>query len=280
MLPISLSIAACLGWGIADFVGGLKSRTVPVTYILTVSGIIGIIILGACILITRRTIPADPAVMWAVPAGISGICAMFMLYRGLAVGTMSVIAPISATGVMLPVIYGICDGERLSVLSLLGIGTAMTGAVLACIEGKKTGQAAALTRGIEFAVGSAVFAGLYFILMDRAGQQYPVWASLIMRMSNMATLLPILLFLKKTTAPVNRRHLPWIIFIGVMDTMAGFAFVLATSGGLLSEVAVISSLYPAVTISLSWGLLKERLARTQTAGVLLAMTGIVLISAF
>jgi len=136
-----------------------------------------------------------------------------------------------------------------------------------------------LTRGVGLAVGSAFFVGLYFITMDAACTHHPIWASMIMRSSTLIILIP-LLFFTKTTIRIGKVQLPPLLLMGTMDTMAAFCFAVATSKGMLSQVAVISSLYPAVTIILSAIIMGERIQKIQLSGVLLAITGITLISAF
>ena len=71
-----------------------------------------------------------------------------------------------------------------------------------------------------------------------------------------------------------------ILLMGIMDTMAAFCFAMAASKGMLSQVAVISSLYPAVTIILSAVITGERIQKIQFSGVVLAIAGVTLISAF
>ncbi|WP_457552031.1 EamA family transporter [Desulfobacula sp.] len=279
MLPITLSIFACFGWGIADFIGGVKSRSIPTLSILMISSLTGTFLLGLVLLFLDIPFPNDPNLFWALPAGVIGIAAMFLLYQSLAVGTMSILAPISATGVILPVLWGIFFGDALSGLCIFGIVIAILGSLMAVMETDPNKNKQKLTKGVGLAVGSAFFVGLYFITMDTACTHHPIWASMIMRSSTLLLLIP-LLFFKKVSINIGKIHLPYILLMGVMDTLAAFCFALATSKGLLSQVAVISSLYPAVTIILSAVIMGERIQRIQMSGVILAITGITLISAF
>ncbi|MBW1636888.1 MAG: DMT family transporter [Deltaproteobacteria bacterium] len=279
MLPITLSIFACFGWGIADFIGGLKSRSLPTLSILMISSLMGTFLLGIIILSLNSPLPDDPLLLWAIPAGIIGVIAMFLLYRSLAVGTMSILAPISATGVILPVIWGIISGDTLSGLCSLGIAIAILGSLMAVMENDPKRKKRKLTRGVGLAVGSAFFVGLYFITMDTACTHHPIWASMIMRSSTLIILIP-LLFFAKITIRIGKVQFPPLLLMGVMDTMAAFCFAVATSKGMLSQVAVISSLYPAVTIILSAVITGERIQKIQFSGVILAIAGITLISAF
>ncbi|NOX32581.1 MAG: DMT family transporter [Deltaproteobacteria bacterium] len=278
MLPITLSIFACFGWGIADFIGGLKSRSLPTLGILMISALAGTFLLGIILLLMHSPLPYDPGLFWAVPAGPIGIVAMFLLYRGLAVGTMSILAPISATGVILPVLWGIFTGDMLTGFSMLGIGIAILGSILAVMEKDPKKNKGKLTKGIGLAFGSAFFVGLYFITMDAACTHQPVWASMIMRSSSLIFLFPLLFFLK-VNVNIKKTQLFYIILMGVIDTLAAFCFALATSKGMLSQVAVISSLYPGVTIILSAVITGERIQKIQVSGVILIIAGITLISA-
>lgn len=279
MFPVTLAILACFGWGIADFIGGFKSRDLPTLSILFVSTLTGIFLLAGIIMVLGNPLPRDPALWWAIPAGLIGLISMFLLYKGLAVGTMAILAPISATGVIIPVIWGILCGDDLSGLQLLGIGSAILGSILATMEKQRNQKNKHLTKGIGFAVSAAVFIGLYLIFMDKAAAHHPVWASMIMRSATFLFILPIL-WLAKLPMGVGRIHLPVIIMMGIVDTLAAFSFAIATSKGLLSEVAVISCLYPAVTAILSAVIVKERIQRVQSLGVLFAFTGVVLISVY
>lgn len=279
MSPITLSIFACFGWGIADFIGGLKSRSLPTLSILMISSLTGTFLLGIILLGLNSPLPDDPLLLWAIPAGIIGVVAMFLLYRSLAMGTMSILAPISATGVIIPVIWGFFSGDTLSGLCRLGIAIAILGSLLAVMEKDPKKNKRKLTKGVGLAMGSAFFVGLYFITMDAACTHHPIWASMVMRSSALIILIP-LLFFAKVTVKIGRVQLPPILLMGVVDTMAAFCFAVATSKGMLSQVAVISSLYPVVTIILSSVITGERIQKIQFSGVVLAMAGVMLISAF
>jgi len=123
---------------------------------------------------------------------------MFLLYRSLAIGTMSILAPISATGVILPVIWGIFSGDNLSGLCSLGIAIAILGSLMAVMENDPKKNKRKLTKGVGLAMGSAFFVGLYFITMDAACTHHPIWASMIMRSSTLIILIPLLFFAKIT----------------------------------------------------------------------------------
>ena len=277
MLAVSLSLAACLGWGIADFLGGLKSRELPALTVLMVSSIIGLTLILSIVGLRGKALPNNPLLLLAFAGGIVGVVAMIMLYRGLAVGSMAIVAPISATGAMLPVLVGFASGEAPSRLQSLGMAAAIVGAALAARENDPDGKSNRLAAGAGLAAVSAIAIGIFFIVMDLASEVDPFWATLFMRFSYCVSLFPVILLVRPSLR-VARIHLPAIVVLGVVDALAGFAYAVATTKGMLSIVSVVGSLYPAVVVLLSVLFLSERPQRLQFVGVILAIAGVVLIS--
>jgi len=278
MLAIGLSLAACLCWGVADYLGGLKSRHLPVLTVLMLSALFGLGLIISIVWVRGQALPHNPVLLFAVLAGAAGALALLLLYRAMAVGSMAIIAPISATGVVLPVLMGLATGDNPSHLQGFGMAAAILGSVLASRETNNGGKEKRLAAGIGLAVGAAVCIGVFFIVMDRASDVDPYWASLISRSSQCVLLLPAVLY-KRTPLKIGGTHLPALIALGFVDSLANFAWAVATTLGMLSLVAVIGALYPAVTVLLAILLLRERPQILQGIGVILAIAGVVLISA-
>src|SRR5437763_16017516 len=121
-------------WGVSDFLGGLQSRRLPLLRVMLITQLGGLVGMG--VLLAARWVP-PPAFHRLVPAiggGAAGLIGLAAFYRGLAIGTMSIVAPISATGVAVPVIVGIAGGERPAALQVAGIAAAVVGVVLASRE--------------------------------------------------------------------------------------------------------------------------------------------------
>lgn len=277
MITLSLSLAACMGWGVADFLGGLKSRQLPVITVLMLSNAFGTLAVTLIVCVRGKALPDNPVLLWAVIAGIIGILAMFSLYKGLSEGSMAVVAPISATGVILPVIFGMVQGESLTNLQLLGIISAITGSVFAGRE--KDAENRNIARGAGFAAAAALSIGLFYIVMDQASEADPYWAAFIERLSY-GLFLTLIVVVSGASLKISRSHLPSVMLIGITDALAGFAFAVAATIGMISIVSVVVSLYPAVTVFLSAMILRERPGKVQSVGVSLALLGVVLISAY
>ena len=278
MTAILLSLGACLGWGIADFIGGVKSRRIKPLAVMLIANPFGILIIAVIVLVQGTPFPANNSMVWAALSGFAGVFALYLLYQALAIGPMSIVAPISGTGVILPVLFGLLQGDTLSMLQGAGILAAVIGTIFASREKRRQGNSVPVVRGLNYALASAIGVGFYFIFMDIASDTDPYWASLVMRVSYGLLLVPIL-FLSRTSIKGVRAHILPIGVMGIIDAFAGFSFALASTKGMLSVVSVISALYPGITVLLSSIFLKERLQSIQVVGVALALIGIVLLSA-
>src|SRR5919108_3624176 len=126
MAAIALALGASLSWGFADFFGPLKGRTLGAVRTLLyvqVSGLLAI----AVIVAVRGSGPADWKSLLAIPAAVSGTLGLYAYYRGMAVGAMSVVAPIAGVSAVLPVVVGIASGDRPSAVRFFGIACALAG---------------------------------------------------------------------------------------------------------------------------------------------------------
>jgi drug/metabolite transporter (DMT)-like permease len=217
----------------------------------------------------------------AVGAGVAGCAALAAFYRGLAIGTMSIVAPVSATGAAVPVLVGVASGERPGTIQILGIALAMVGIVLAAREPVEEGAVAApaVRASIGLALLAALGFGSFFVLIDTATEDGGApWALLLVRIGEV-TLLGALALAIRPALPDSVRDGAPLLLVGALDFLATAFFALATQEGLLSVVSVVGSLYPAVTVVLARIVLSERVARSQEVGVVITLAGVVAISA-
>jgi drug/metabolite transporter (DMT)-like permease len=224
-------------------------------------------------------LPSLSAAAWAALAGSAGIVALGAFYRALAIGTMSVVAPISATAAAVPVLVGLAEGERPSTLQVAGMAIALAGVILASREPVEESAAPPNHAAIGLALVAAAGFGTFFVGIDKASATAEVpWVILVQRCSSLVLLVIAALAVR----PALPRDVPSIALlgmIGVLDLGANGLYALATTEGLLSVVSVLGSLYPAVTVVLARFVLAERIARVQEVGVVLALAGVVAISA-
>ena len=223
--------------------------------------------------------PSLSAVGWAALAGSAGIVALGAFYRALAIGTMSVVAPISATAAAVPVLVGLAEGERPSTLQVAGMAIALAGVILASREPIEEGADPPNRAAIGLALVAAAGFGTFFVGIDKASATAEVpWVIVVQRCSSLA-LLVIAALAVRPTLPRDAPSLLILGMVGLLDLGANGLYALATTKGLLSVVSVLGSLYPAVTVVLARFVLAERIARIQEVGVVLALAGVIAISA-
>ena len=276
MDAIVLALGASLSWGLADFFGPLQGRKLGALRTLVyvqLGGLVGI----ALIVAVRGLGPRSAVTLLAIPAAIAGTLGLFAYYRGIAVGAISIVAPIAGVSAIVPVVVGIASGESPSALQLTGIACALVGVFLAAREPGRVGDTK-LAAGVGLAVLAAIGFGGYFPFMHAAGNADYWWASLIFRLASTSVIL-VAVAVQRPALGVPARILPWLALIGFGDMFGNLLYAAASSSGLVSVTSVLASLYPIVTVVLARILLSERVARSQEAGIGLTLAGVALISA-
>ena len=281
MAALIFSLASAFSWGVSDFLGGLQSRKLPVLAVLAVSQPAGLLL----ILITIPLFGADPIsadkLAIAFLAGAASLGGLGAFYAAMAMGTVSVVAPIASLGVVVPVIVGLAQGEEPAAIQLVGLVAAIAGVVILSYEEHPEEQperADAARRAILLAVLAGLGFGIFFAALDAASPDRPGWAILAVRVGGVATVAAALLIQRPKMSGVSAA-IPVLVTIGLFDVIANALFAVASTKGILPVVAVGGSMYPAFTIALAHGVLGERLARIQWCGVLLALAGVAMIAA-
>ena len=274
MLAIALGLASGLSWGVGDFFGGLASRRAPAIAVVAYSQAAGLVLALLALAVARPEAP--PAAAWALglAAGVSGVVGLVAFYRALAVGTMSLVAPISALGALLPLAIDLAAGRSPGPVALVGMVVALAGAALA-----SNAPGPASRRGLGLAVVAALgFGGFFVLLAESADDAGALWSIISARSGSVPVAL-IAAVVVGAGAAVPRRVIPLVVAAGLLDVSANLMFAAGSQRGLVSVVAVLGSLYPVATVALAAAFLHERLGRLQAAGAGLALAGVVLIAA-
>lgn len=277
MTAALLALAASVSWGVGDFLGGLKSRTIALLTVMAVAQVVGLAWIASIVAVRGEGFPGS-GVFWAVPAALCGTIGLAAFYRGMATGSISIVAPLAATGAVIPVVAGIALGDRPSILQLAGFPLAIGGAVVASREPTPGLGASRVAAGVPWALLAAVGFGLFFLPMHEAGSHDYLWAALVFRASSCSLVLCALAVVRPPLR-VGRADVGVLALVGVLDTAGNVFFAASSGSGLVSVVSVLASLYPVVTVALAWLYLRERLDFSQAAGVAAALAGVVLISA-
>jgi drug/metabolite transporter (DMT)-like permease len=294
-VPLGLSSGLC--WGAADFFGGIQSRRLPALTVAFWSQLAGALALAAALAISAIR-PSGPEVAWGLAAGVGSGCALVLFYRSLAEGTMSVAAPISACGAIVPVVAALLTGNQPGTLAALGVLTAITGVILVSrphpsppttpATPAAPGTPGRAGRVVAMALGSALGFGLFYVFVDAGttaaagpggSRSSPLWVIAGARMSSLAILSTIALVSRRPAMRWPGRRIGAVALIGIGDTGANLLFAYAATTGNLAVVGVLGSLYPVATVVLARWLLGERLSGGQNAGVVLALGGVGLLAA-
>jgi drug/metabolite transporter (DMT)-like permease len=275
---VALALAASLSWGIADFGGGIGARRVQVVWVLVISQVAGLALVGAMALATQPHPPSGRELAWGTFGGVMGVVGLGSFYRALAVGTMGIVGPISATGAIVPLAYGLTRGERPSALQALGIVVAVVGVIAASLEPVSESAGRKLATGVPLALLAALGFGSSILGLNRVSQAGVVWGTLTLRLTVVPIVCLVALLVRPSPARL-RATLPILVAAGLFDTGANLLYGASARHGLISVVSVLGSLYPVVLVVLARFVLAERIARPQLAGVAVALAGVALISA-
>jgi len=270
----ALALGASLAWGVADFVGPLWARALGALRVLIWAQVGGLAAIAVVVAI-RAQGPHHWIVLLAMPAALSGTLGLYAYYRGMATGAMSVVAPIAGASAIIPVVFGIASGDSPSAGQYAGMGCAIVGVALASIE-----QVAGVRRvatGVGLAGLAAIGFGFYFPPMHAAGKADFWWASLIFRVTAFAVVAATVA-VRRPELRLRRRDLLIVMLVGMGDMLGNLLYAASAGRGLVSLTSVLASLYPVVTVLLAAQVLRERVAPVQRLGIVLTLTGVVLIS--
>jgi drug/metabolite transporter (DMT)-like permease len=274
MRSIVLALSASVTWGVADFFGPLKGRRFGALRVLVYVQLGGLLVISAIVAIRGKG-PEDIGALLAIPAALSGTIGLYAYYRGIAVGAISIVAPIAGISAVVPVAVGIASGDHPSTWQWVGIAASLVGVFLASREPGRTGRVAA---GVGLALLAAIGFGGYFPPMHAAGNADFWWAALIFRMTSTAMILSVVA-VRRPSLGMPAVEVPILALIGTGDMLGNLLFAAASTSGLVSITSVLASLYPIVTVVLARVILKERVARSQETGIVLTLAGVALISA-
>lgn len=276
VLPVLLALGAAIAYGASDFIGGLTSRSERVWAVAATSQATAAAVALPFALATPA-LPRGADIGWALLAGIGAGAGNVLVYHGLASGRILVVAPLAAvTSTTLPVIVDIIAGGRLSTLLAAG-------AIAAVLSGwlVSGGNVRALSRAERASVAVGLLAGAGFGTQFTALGQVPAGSGLtpvaISQLVSVVLIVAVARVRRARWIPGRARTALGAASAGALAGAATLLFQISAQAGSLTVAVVLTSLYPAVTVTLGMGLLRERAAPVQIAGLIFAAAAIVLI---
>lgn len=276
MAPL-LALCAALMWGAGDFLGGIASRRVHVLAVLAVSQAIGLAGVALWVVVAGDAFPGVSELLPAAAGGLSGVVGLAALYRGFAVGAMGIVAPISAASPLVPLTVDAAHGITPGMVQLLGVVLVLAGIVTLSRERSPLGDRR-LAAGVGLAVVSAFGFGGFIVGLDAGSDESAPWAVVAARGTSVTFVL-IAVALTSASLAFPRPLWPLLVGVGVFDTAANVAVAFATTKGAAGIVAVLSALYPVVTVVLARVALDERLTTARRIGGVVTLAGAALVAA-
>jgi drug/metabolite transporter (DMT)-like permease len=281
MLALGLALGASVAWGGSDFLAGLATRRLGVLRVLALSQGIGLVALLALVAVAGRSAPPASAALAAAAAGLAELAGFWALYRSLALGPMSVVAPLSSLAAIVPVVVAVSTGERPSAACAGGLALALAGGALVALEPSRGGGATGrrVAPGACLALVSALAFGTFFVAMGAAAHGAgPAWAAALSRTASVAAL-GLVLATQRRPVRAGRADVRAVGAVGLLDAGANGLFAVALTEGLASTVSVLGALYPVTTVVLAAVALRERVRPAQAAGILAVLAGVGVVSA-
>ncbi len=256
-------------YGVADYCGGRASKVSKAAAVTFLGQFVALVLLAIVIAIGSTPMMSAHDWWWSGFAGAGGAVALVAFYQAMSLGSMTVVAPITAiVGMCSPVVVGLIQGERPAYIAYVGIALA---AAAVALVGDALGHHDLPTpvRAIVFAFVSGLGFGVIFVCLAQTSKDAGLWPLLGQRVISVPTV-AIVAYLSAGRIHVARRVLPLAMLSGLLDTTANGLYLLAVHGGMLSLVGVITALYPVSTVGLAVTLDKEKLHKSQIIGLVLA----------
>lgn len=281
MMAYVLALAAAVGYGAADFLGGLASRRAATLAVVLWSQLVGLVMVAVAVLaFPARPTPADLA--WGAAAGLAGSLGVGLLYHALSIAPMSVVAPITGVcALSVPVMAGLAFGERPGVLALAGVPLAAVAVTLisrGADPAHAPPSARGSSRGVPIAVVAGLVVGLFLVGIAQASPRAGLWPLVAARAASVVAA-ALLGAAGTRRLRLERRAVGIVLAAGTVDMLANIFYLLAVQRGMLSVVGTLSSLYPGATVLLAALVLHERIRPIQLAGLACALAAIVLVTA-
>lgn len=277
-MAILLALLSAGAYGTGDFAAGMAARRYASGTVTLASQGCGLIAAGVALLFFAGSGPATAPLLWGALSGVGSAIGTFALYHGLSVGRMSVVATLSAVlTAVIPVLVGLGLGDHLSVPAAVGIIVAVPAIALVSWQPehrRSGGEAAGALYGALAGLGFA----LLLIALDKAGTRSGAWPLVPGQGISVLLLLPAALRGIAGRGRPDRSTVRLMLGAGVLTGSGNLLFLAATGHGELAVVAVLTSLYPAMTVILARLFLAEHWTPLQVTGLLSAVLAVVLVS--
>ncbi len=272
---VGLSLVAALAWGTSDFGGGFLGRRGPVLGVLLFTQGLGCLFAAVAVAVRGEALPTGTDLALTVLAGGLASIGVGSFYAALAIGRMGIVAPVAAVMTALtPAVVGMALEGVPSIVVIAGMALAVVAVV---VVSASPDEGAGPSAGLALAVLGGVTLGLLGVVLSRVSRDY-VFGPLAIQRAIQVTVFAVAILATRRSWRMPRPTWRLIVAVGIIDLTGNVAFLVASRTGALAIAAMVSSLYPVVTVLLAASILRERMTRSHAAGVAIAGVAIALIA--
>ena len=303
MVTVVIGLVAALIFGAADFLGGMATKRMSALRVTAITAAAGLVVLLAAMPFIGGEWSWNAVLLGAL-SGVTGAAAISLLYASLAIGPMSILSPLTAVvSALLPMLVGQVRGERFLFIGYVAIGVALIAVVLVGFVPEKDAVRPS-AKALAMAVGSGTMIGAFMIIIDATPDDSGLVPLILNRAVNAAIMVTVIGGVALVSWQ-RRARLESSVFTaygpataagpgasdrfgrmrmdgwrgavllavagGVIDAFANALLLLGLRLGELTVMSVLTALYPAGTIILAAIVLRERIARVQIVGLVLAL---------
>ncbi len=279
MLAIALALGSSACYGVSNFVGPQLAKRHTIVAVLVLSQLAALVACAIYVAGAGEPPLSSTGFLLALLAGLGNAAGLILFYRAAELGPLSIVAPIGAVGAVVPVVWGIADGDELKWTQGAGIVLALAGAALAARrspEDEPAPEHLDPKLSAILAAISAVAFGVFLTALPPAASEGRAWALFDARV---ALVLILAVWAGRRLAEIRLERSSTALAVpGLLLVSGTVLYTVAADHGKLSLVSVLGSLFPVFTVGLGVALLGERLSRVQAVGVAAALGGVALIA--
>jgi drug/metabolite transporter (DMT)-like permease len=296
VLVVGIGLASAVIFGAADFLGGLAARRVSAIQVTAIGAVAGLVCLSLGSLLIEGHWSWASLILGGL-SGIAGALAISLLYACLAMGPMSILAPVMAVvSAIVPTAAGAIRGQHLTAPSYVAAALVLVAAVLIGLVPESNAVRPSV-RAVLMAVGAGVMIGAFLIIIDLTPADSGLTALVANRAANATIMSGAVIVIaiarrriaQRTGSPAaddaapraaNRRAgVLLAVTGGAVDAVANSLMLLGLRLGDLTVMSVLISLSPGATAILAARVLGERIGRLQMVGIAVALTASALFAA-
>ena len=274
-MAILLAVGVSLAAGCSDFIGSLATRRAAALTVSAAAHVLGFVFTVLVALVIGGD-PTGTDLLWGTVAGVGSAVGLTAIYHGYAHARVGIVAPmVGVFSTACPLAVSALQGDKFGPTALLGVGLGLAAITLVSV-GSSEGPGT-VTHSIGYGLVGAAGLGLLLVAFAQTSNDGGVWIVAPSRLSGLVVL-SLMMGVSRTRVTVPRSVWPLIGLVGVLSVSANAMYAIATTLGSLGTVAVVASMFPAVTVAMAWLVFRERISRTQLVGFSLAVASVTLIA--